>query len=81
MSILAKVRKDMMVSGLSEADALSEGTGLQQIFQDLQDLRRERNTAKREAMAKIDEEYDEAQQSLERRYALMAKLSARDAEK
>lgn len=81
MSILAKVRKDLMTSGHSEAEALGEAEGLQAIFQDLQDLRRERNVAKRTAMRKVDEEYDEAQNQLERRYAMMMKLSARTTEK
>lgn len=81
MSILAKVRKDMMSSGLSEAEVLGDASGIQQIFDDLQDLRKERNTAKLKAIKELDAEYDEAQQSLERRYAMMMKLSARASEK
>ena len=81
MSILAKVRKDMMTSGLSEAEVLADGTGIQEIFEDLQELKKERNLAKREAMAKVDAEYDEAQNALERRYAMMVKLSARKSDK
>ena len=81
MSILAKVRKDMMTSGLSEAEVLADGTGIQEIFDDLQELKKERNVAKREAMAKVDAEYDDAQLALERRYAMMVKLSARKSDK
>lgn len=80
MSILAKVRKDMMASGHSEAEAFSQG-GLVAIFDDLQNLRRERNTAKREALIQLDKDYNEAEVSLERRYAMMMKLSARNSDK
>lgn len=81
MSILAKVRKDMMNSGLSEAEVLGDASGIQQIFDDLQELRKERNAAKLKAIKELDAEYDEAQQGLERRYAMMMKLSARASEK
>jgi len=81
MSILAKVRKDMMSSGLSEAEVLGEGVAIQALFDELQALKRERAQAKLEAMKKVDEDYTAAQESPEKRYAMMMKLSARTAEK
>lgn len=81
MSILAKVRKDLMESGKSEAEVLANGEGIQVVFQELQELRKEKNEAKMEALRKVDADYAEAEAGLEKQYSLLMKLTARDTEK
>lgn len=81
MSILAKVRKDLMESGKSEAEVLANAEGMQALFQELQGLRREKSEAKLAAMRQIDADYAEAEAGLERKYSLLMKLAARDTEK
>ena len=80
-SVLAAVRKQMMTSGHSEHEVLADGGGLAAVFDQMQDLRNEMNEAKRAAVKKVEEEYAEAFTKLEKRYAMLAKLSATDSQK
>jgi len=81
MSILAKVRSDLMKSGLSEAEVLANSGGIQGMFQELQDLKREMNEAKKKAADEAAKPYLEALEALEKRYSIFVKLSARDSRK
>ncbi len=81
MSVLARVRNELMKSGASEAEVLAEREGIQGLFGQIQDLKREMNDAKKKAAAEAAKPYEEAIASIERKYALMMKLSARDTRK
>jgi hypothetical protein len=75
-SALAKVRKQLMISGNSEHELLANGS-LKDLFDQIQELKREMNIAKREAADAAAVPYLEAISSLERNYAIVAKLSSR----
>lgn len=77
MSILAKVRKDLMKAGMSEAEILADAGGIQEMFSQLQDLKREMNVAKKAAADEAAKPFLESMEKIERRYALYMKLSAR----
>jgi len=81
MSILAKVRADLMRSGLSEAEVLASSGGIQGMFEELQGLKREMNEAKKKAAEEAAKPYLEAIAALEKRYSIFVKLSARDSRK
>lgn len=77
MSVLAQVRKDLMKTGMSEAEVLADAGGVKEMFSHIQDLKREMNTAKKLAAEEAAKPYLEAIDKIERRYALYMKLSAR----
>lgn len=77
MSILAQVRKQLMTSGMSEAEVLADSAGTQSLFDQIQNLKREMNEAKKKAADEAAAPYLEAIASIEKRYALMIKLSSR----
>lgn len=77
MSILAQVRKQLMTSGLSEAEVLADSSGTQSLFDQIQNLKREMNEAKKKAADEAAAPYLEAISTIEKRYALMIKLSSR----
>lgn len=81
MSILARVRKELMNSGASEAEVLSEREGIQGLFSQIQDIRREMNAAKKKAAEEAAKPYEEAIAAIERKYAMLMKLSAQNTSK
>lgn len=77
MSVLDKVRKDLMTSGMSEAEVLANRDAIQGLFGQIQDLTREMNLAKKAAAEQAAQPYLDSIEQIKKRYALMMKLSAR----
>lgn len=77
MNILASLRKQLMSSGQSEAEVLASGDAVKQMFDQIQTLRLEMNDAKKKAAEEAATPYVELIQQIEKRYALMIKLSSR----
>lgn len=77
MSTLALVRKQLMTSGLSEAEVLSDSEGIRNLFDQIQKLKREMNEAKKKAADEAAQPYLETIEIIEKRYALLIKLSSR----
>lgn len=75
-SILAETRKKLMQSGASEAEVLASGD-VQELFDNIQNLRMEMMVAKKEAADKAVAPYLETIEAAEKQYALMVKLMAR----
>jgi hypothetical protein len=76
-SILAEIRKQMMVSGASETELLADEGFVKNLFDQIQGLRLEMNEAKKAAAAEAAKPYLEMIEKIEKQYALMIKLSSR----
>jgi hypothetical protein len=75
-SVLEKVRKELMSSSTGEAGALAEEGAARLLWSQIQDLKREMNQAKKEAADEAAKPYLEAIEKIERRYAIVIKLTS-----
>ena len=75
-SILAQLRKQLTQTAASEHEVLADAGGAKLLWDQIQDLRREMNVAKKEAADAAAAPYMEMIAKAERRYALLVKLSS-----
>lgn len=74
--VLKSVRKRLSELGNSEFSAREDQPALVEMWEKMQDLREEMNEAKKAAAAEAAKPYLEAIQEIEKRYAMLLKLSA-----
>lgn len=74
--ILKEVRARISAMGNSEFAAVADQPMLKGMWEQLQDLRAEMNEAKKLAAAEAAKPYQEAIEQLEKRYAMLLKLSS-----
>lgn len=77
MSYLAKLRKQIMTAGVSEAELLANGESAAVLWSELQELKKEMNQAKKAAADAAAVPYLELIEQVEKRYAMLVRLSAR----
>ena len=66
--VLAQVRRVLLEMGASEMQETRDDEMLQSLFDQIQDLRREMNEAKKEAAARAAQPYLNAIEQVEKRY-------------
>lgn len=76
MSVLDDIRKKLATLGNSEFTAKEDQPALQEMWEKMQELREEMNNAKKAAAAEAAKPYLEAIEQIEKRYALLLRLSA-----
>jgi hypothetical protein len=74
--ILKRVRARISALGNSEFDAVSDQPALKELWEQVQSLREEMNEAKKAAAAAAAAPYLEAIGQIEKRYAMILKLSS-----
>lgn len=72
--VLAQVRRVLLEMGASEMQETRDDEMLQSLFDQIQDLRREMNEAKKEAAARAAQPYLNAIEQVEKRYAMYLRL-------
>lgn len=75
-TVLNTVRKRLAELGNSEFAAREDQPALVDMWEKMQDLREEMNEAKKTAAAEAAKPYQEAITEIEKRYAMLLKLSA-----
>ena len=76
MTLLTDVRKKITALGSTEVDARDNHPVLEDLWNQLQDLKEEMNDAKKAAAAEAAKPYLETIEQIEKRYALFLKLSS-----
>ena len=74
-SILTDVRKKLAATGHTELSSKEDQPILQEMWDRLQEIREEMNNAKKEAAAQAALPYQEVIEQIEKRYAMMLRLS------
>lgn len=76
MSVLNDVRSKLATNNVNELMVVEKQPALLEIWKEIQLLREEMNIAKKNASDKVSEPYLDIISELEKRYALLLKLSA-----
>ena len=76
MSILYDIRTKLSELSINESNAMKEQPALADIFQDIQNLQRDYNSARLYALKNVDNSFTQKLEILEKRYAFLLRLSS-----